>query len=284
VHALPIARDWTRWSLAAIVAVMTYLAALGGIGLIALGDARRDWQGALYGVLTLQLPAEISQARLEVVLALVRQTTGVAGAQALDQAETARLLEPWLGKSVPVDILPLPRLVDVRIDPVLAIDIEGLQQRLKSVAPEARLDDHRVWLFELLSVSSRLQAIVIAIMIVAAIVTALVALVTASSALTRNGERIALLHALGANDFEIGARFVIPLIGMALIGGTLGALAAAGTWHVVAAAAGSLFTSFSPSGADRRVMLLLAATTVATAVIAATAAAILSRRAVARLP
>src|SRR4051812_21985069 len=41
--ALPIARDPVRWSLAAIAAVMAYLAALGGIGLIALGDARRDW-------------------------------------------------------------------------------------------------------------------------------------------------------------------------------------------------------------------------------------------------
>jgi cell division transport system permease protein len=283
--ALPIARDPVRWSLAAIAAVMAYLAALGGIGLIALGDARRDWQGALGGVLTLQLPAETSQARLEVVLALVRQTTGASGAQVLDPAEIARLLEPWLGTSVPLDILPLPRLIDIHVDPALAIDVEGLQQRLNSVAPEARLDDHRVWLFELLSVSSRLQAIVIAIIIAAATVTVLAALVTASSAVTRNGERIALLHALGADDFDIAARFVIPVIGMALLGGAVGALAAAGTWQIVAAAAGSLgFTSFSPTEADRRVMLLLAAATLAIPVIAATAAAIVSRRAVARLP
>jgi cell division transport system permease protein len=279
------APDPMRWCLGAIVAVMAWLAALGGIGLIALADARRDWDRALGDVLTLQLPADTSAARLEVVLALVRQTTGVAGAQALDPAETARLLEPWLGKSVPIDLLPLPRLVDIHIGPPGALDLDGLQQRLKSVAPEARLEDHRLWLVKLLSASSRLQAIVIAAMIVAAAITTLAAVVTASGALTRNSDRLVLLHALGADDFDVIGRLVIPTGGIALLGGAVGALAAAGTWQVVTVATASLgLASAIPTVVDGRGILVLAVVTLASGIIAATAAALVARRALVRMP
>lgn len=284
-RALPIAPDPMRWCLAAILAVTAYLAALGGLGLVALVDARRDWDRAIGDVLTLQLPADTSAARLEVVLALVRQTAGISGAQALHPSETARLLEPWLGKSVPVDILPLPRLVDIRMDPAAAVDLDGLQQRLESVAPEARLEDHRLWLAKLRSASSHLQAILVAVMIGAAVVTVVGAVVTASGTVVRNGERIALLHALGADDLDIARRLAIPAGGIALLGGTLGAFAAAGTWYLVSAAAASLGLAFAtPALLDGRAVLLLAIIALASGVIAVTAAAVIAWRAIAWLP
>src|SRR5260370_15973743 len=55
----------------------------------------------------MQPPAEPSAARTEMALAVLRQTPGIAGARLVDPAETKRLLEPWLGPSVPLDQLPL---------------------------------------------------------------------------------------------------------------------------------------------------------------------------------
>jgi cell division transport system permease protein len=282
-RALPIVQDATRWYMAAIVAAMAYLAALVGIGLVALGDARGAWEGALDGTLTLQLPADASSARLEVVLAVLRQTPGVSVAQTLGPAETARLLEPWLGKSVPVDILPMPRLVDIRIDAAGGVDIERLQQRLQSIAPEARLEDHRLWLARLLSVSSRLEGMAAAVIAAAAAIAVLSAVVTVSAGLAQNRERIVLLHALGADDRDIALRFAIPAAGAGLLGGAVGALAAAATWRVFAGAAGTLDVWFAPGLADPRVVALLAAAIVASGLIAAAAAMVVAWRRLGRL-
>jgi cell division transport system permease protein len=282
-RALPVVQDATRWYMAAIVAAMAYLAALTGIGLVALGEARGEWEGALGGTLTLQLPADASQARLEVVLALLRQTPGVSVAQTLGPAETARLLEPWLGNGVPVDILPLPRLIDIRIDAAGAADLDVLQQRLKSVAPEARLEDHRLWLARLVSVSATLRAMAGMVIAAAAIIAALSAVVAVSAALARNRERIVLLHTLGAEDLDITARFAIPSAGAGLLGGAAGVLVAAATWQGFAGAAGSLGLALAPAVADRRVILLLVVVTAASGLIAAAMAAAVVRRRLVRL-
>src|SRR5205823_6135343 len=143
-----------------------------------------------------------------------RQTPGVSAAQALEQAETARLLEPWLGRSAPVDLLPLPHLVDIRIERADAVALDGLQQRLTSVAPEARLEDHRLWLARLLAASSRLQWVAAAMIVASAAVAAASAALTGGGSIARNAERIALLHALGADDAVVSARLLVPTAAM----------------------------------------------------------------------
>ncbi len=101
---LPLEIDQSGHLLPVIVAVLVYLAGLGGIGLIVLDDALRAFpEHALETTLKAVpgVPAEASNARLETVLALLRQTPGIQSVHLLEPAETARLLEPWLG-SVPV--------------------------------------------------------------------------------------------------------------------------------------------------------------------------------------
>src|SRR5204863_151334 len=61
----------------------------------------------------------------------------------LDQAETARLLEPWLGPAAAPDTLPIPRLLDIRTEPGAAIDITDLRQKLAAITPGSQLEDHR---------------------------------------------------------------------------------------------------------------------------------------------
>lgn len=283
--ALWLNRDASRWSLATAVALAAFLSAAAVIGLTALDGARRDWERVLGGVLTVQLPAETSQARLDVVLAMVRQTQGVTTARLLASADTARLLEPWLGKSVAVDILPLPRLVDVGIEPHAGLDLAGLRQRLKSLAPDAQLDDHRAWLAGLIAESSRLQHIGVAVVVVAALVAALSASGTIGSSFARSRDRILLLHMLGADDRDIAVRFVMPVAASGVIGGAFGALAAAALWTTLANAAASLqLPLVVPAVTDWPALLLFAATILASGVIPGSAAALSARRRLLQLP
>ena len=268
-----------------VILLAAYAAALGGTGLIALGDVARDWRQALGSGLTLQLPPDTSPARLEVAMALLRRTPGVTTAQPLKSSETARLLEPWLGKSVPVDIMPLPQLVDIRINAAAAPDLTGLETRLHGVAPEAQLEDHRAWVVRLLGFSSRIRILAIALIAGTCAIAVLVAGIAVSGSLSRRDERIALLHALGADDRAIAGAFVIPAGAAGLLGGAIAVLAAAATIRALAGAVWTLGVPWDlPSLGDRRVLLLLAGAALAGGVIAVSAAALACWRHLSRLP
>ncbi len=282
---LPLGRDASGRFLPWIVALMVYLAALGGAGLVLLGDALHDWDRALATTLTLQVPADATAARVETVLALLRQTPGVAAVHLLEPAETARLLEPWLGPSVPIDTLPLPRLIDLRIDPNSSIDFAALQQRLNSVVPEARIDDHRLWLGRLRGFAVRIEGVIAAVL--ALVVALMVASVVfaARTGLAIHHPVIELLHLLGAGDLYIARQFQIHALRLGLLGGGVGAVAAAVTLLVLAAAGRALDLPAPGSGlGDWRVWALLVATGMGAGLVAMTTARLTVLRRLARMP
>src|SRR3546814_19996918 len=63
-----------------------------------------------------------------------------------NRAETAALLEPWIGSSVIDPELPLPALIDVTFDGTergRAVQVRAL---LEKIAPHARVDEQTAWL------------------------------------------------------------------------------------------------------------------------------------------
>ncbi len=140
---LAMPRDATALLLVSMLALIGFLATLGCLAFVMLGDDLRAWNRSLDDSVTLQIPAETSAARIEMSLALLRQTPGIAELRLLDQAETARLLEPWLGPAAAPDTLPIPRLLDIRTESGAAIDIADLRQKLAAITPGAQLEDHR---------------------------------------------------------------------------------------------------------------------------------------------
>ena len=53
------------------------------------------------------------QTQTEAVLDLLATTPGIASARALTDEEQRALLEPWFGPDLPIDALPIPRLIEV---------------------------------------------------------------------------------------------------------------------------------------------------------------------------
>ena len=83
LRELPLGPDRSARFLPWVFALAVCLAGLGGAGLAALDGKVRDADQLLAATLTLQVPAGASDARLETVLALVRQTTGIAAVHLL---------------------------------------------------------------------------------------------------------------------------------------------------------------------------------------------------------
>ena len=283
---LPLGRDESARFLPWVVALMVYLAGLGGIGLIVLGGTLRAAQRSLGASLTLEVPADTSKARLATALATLRQTKGVVSAQVLAPAETARMLEPWLGPTVSLDELPVPRLIDLRIDPAAAPDLARLRQQLASVVPEARLDDQRPWLAGVRAGARRIETIVAPAIAGALALIALSAVFAVRSALLAHRSAVELVHLLGAADADIAGQFAIRSLALGLTGGAIGAAAALLT-VVALGGAGGVVQLPAPIGetgiADWRVWAVLIGGAAAAGLIAMASAQVAVLRWLARM-
>jgi cell division transport system permease protein len=285
---LPLGHDASGRFLPLIIALMVYLTGLGGIGLLLLGDTVRDyWSGAPTATLTVQVPAETSAARLETLLALLRQTPGVAAVKLLGPEDTAKLVEPWLGPSVAVDRLPLPRLIDLEVDPDRRPDLTVLRQRMNQIAPESRLDDHRLALSRLRGFAERLQQVIAVALAMVAALLVLTVVFVARTGLAMHQSVIEVLHLLGAPDRYIARQFQRHAWWLGVRGGVVGGIAAAVTVIVVARAGSALElpVPIAVRGlADWRLWVLLAATAIAAGVAAMVTARATVLRRLARIP
>jgi cell division transport system permease protein len=284
---IPLRQDASARFLPWIVALMVYLAAMGGIGLIWLIDTLRQWDEALAGALTLQIPANASQPRIETVLAALKQTKGVVSARLLGPDETAKLLQPWLGSGVPVGSLPLPRLIDVRVDPHATIDYKTLREQLASILPDARLDDNGSWLGGVRGFALRVEGVITAGVGVVTALVVMIVIFTARIGLTIHRSVIELLHLLGAQDAYIARQFQIHALSLGLRGGVVGVGAAAATVAVLGLA-GRMLQLPVPVAAygivDWRVLLLLIATCLIAGGVAMVTARVTVLRQLARMP
>lgn len=284
---VPLRRDASSRFLPWIIALMVYLAATGGAAMLLLADTVADWDKSLTTTLTLQVPADTSPARLDLTVALLRRTPGIVSARVLEPDDVARLLEPWLGSSVPIGNLPLPRLIDIRTDPGVTIDYATLRQHLDSVLPNTELDNNRAWLGSVRGFARRLEQVIgVGVLVVVALTVSIVVF-AARIGLAIHRSVVELLHLLGARDHYIARQFQLHALTLGLRGGIIGGIAAAATVAILGAAGQALQLSLPISGYgifDWRLWLLLVICGLAAGIIAMVTARITVLRQLARLP
>ena len=283
----PFAGDAARWLAPWFVALMVYVAGLAGIGLILIDETLRASETLLAGRMTVQVPAETSAARVETIVAVLRQTTGIRSVHLLTPSETSRLLEPWLGSAVPLEELPVPQLIDAGIEPVGAVDLGKLRQQLASVVPEIRIDEYGPVTRGLRARAGPVQALLGAAISGALLLVAALATFATAAAVAARRSDIELLHLLGADDRQIARPFATRALAYGLIGGGIATAAIAATVPLLGGT-GPLIRLAAPTEGiglgDWRLWLVLAVMTVVVGIFAAASARATVRRRLARLP
>ncbi|TCO71166.1 cell division protein FtsX [Rhodovulum euryhalinum] len=209
----------TQFSAAAMAFLAVFALALS----LAAGRLADHWGEALARTATVRISAPEGQmaAQTDAVLEVLRTTPGVATARTIPEDEQRALLEPWFGPGLPLDTLPLPRLVEVT-ETVEGMDAEALRLRLQGEAPGAVLDDHTRWRRPLVEAAGRLRLLGwLSIGLIGAAMAAMIAL-SASSALAANARVIEVLRLVGARDAFIARAFVRRFTRRALEGAILG--------------------------------------------------------------
>lgn len=252
---LMIARDAGSRFLPWLIAVMVFMAALGlsaSLGLKALIDG---WRAEAAGTLTVQVMPVIgadeaartaTEVRLGEVLAMLRETPGVARAEALSEGELARLVAPWLGNDPLVRDLPLPRLIDVRLVDGAELDIDALTARLRAVSPEISVDAHQLWLSRLTGLAQGLRLLALVVMGLVVLATAATVVHATHASLSVHREQIAVLHQVGAHDGYIAGQYAGRWLRLGMVGGLFGLLLAAPTLIALGWLAGRLEGALIP--------------------------------------
>jgi len=220
-------------SLMAVVAIMTFLAALtaGSVQLIAAAAA--DWGAEVAREVTIQIrPAEGRDIETDVAraVAAARATDGIAAVEAYSREDTERMLVPWLGEGLDLKDLPIPRLVVLKITPGATPDFLALRKSLAAQVEGASLDDHRFWIHRLSAMANTMVLAGLAILALMIIATALSVVFATRGAMAGNRDVVEVLHFVGAHDSFIANEFQRHFLWLGLKGGLIGGGAAAFTF------------------------------------------------------
>ncbi len=213
-----------------LVAAMAFLALLALAATAAAAALALHWQQGAGATLTVQVPRPLARAdtgeatRQAAVLAALRATPGIAAARALGEDELNDLLRPWLGEGAEKLALPLPAVIEVRLNGGEALP-EGLAARLAAIAPEVLVESHGIWLTRLAVLARSLQACATLMLLVVVAVAVAVVAVATRAGLSARREAIDIVHGLGAADGYIAARFATRATLLAGSGGLAGAVA-----------------------------------------------------------
>ncbi len=215
------------WLTGTASGAMAFIAVFALTLSLALGHLADYWSLDLAQSATVQIVAEGEALDLqtEAALQVLRTTPGVASAEIISDASQIELLTPWLGEGISTDTLPLPRLINVQIADT-GLDGESLLLRLKAEAPDASYNDHSFWRAPILEASNRLRLMVAVSLGLTALITVIIVVLSANTALASNQGIIRTLRLLGARDSYIAQAFVRRITLRATFGAGVGMILA----------------------------------------------------------
>jgi cell division transport system permease protein len=192
-------------------------------GALALFDQRDQ-------TVTVSLPtaglSETGDRDVERVLAVLGEAKGVASAKVVTDDELQDLIEPWVGERGGNDDLPLPRLIDVTLDPLVPADLKALEGRLRAIVADATIGiqivgrdqaERQATFFRIVGITLGVVLLIGAL--------AIVALITSLS-LAMHNDTVALLRYMGAQDGYLARQFERYALQSGLRGGMIGFFAA----------------------------------------------------------
>ncbi len=216
-------------SLAAVVAIMTFLAALTTGAVMMVVSAATDWQSEVGREVTIQVrPVAGRDLETDVrnAATIARAAQGVAEVRVFTREESAQLVEPWLGKGLALQDLPIPRMIVVKLLSGSMPDFAALRKTLAAQVPSSSLDDHRHWIDRMRAMAGTAVAGGIAVLALVLAVTVLSVTFATRGAMATNRPIVEVLHYVGATDGFVARQFQRHFLVLGFKGGAIGGGAA----------------------------------------------------------
>ena len=226
-------------SLTAVVAIMTFLAALTAGGVMMVVGAASDWQSDVGREITIQVrpvSGRDIEADVRAAADVARATAGIADVRVYSKTESEQLVEPWLGSGLALGELPIPRMIVIKLVPGSTPNFAALRQALAARVPSASLDDHRGWIDRMRTMADTAVVAGIAILVLVVAVTVLSVTFATRGAMATNRPIVEVLHYVGATDGFIARQFQRHFLVLGFKGGAIGGGGAIIMFGIVGAA------------------------------------------------
>lgn len=245
-------RGPTPW----VIAIMSFSIMV----IAATGLALANTAGMLTRAIEARYAVEVPNgaADLDRLLATIRAAPGVASAEAVPEQEMRRTLERWLGPAARSAELPVPALVNFDVRSGAAL--KSIEQRVRQVAPDARIVAHRESVAPLLGSLRVLQWVAFGLVLLLSGAAAAAVVLAARGALDTHRSTIEVMHGIGATDLQVTHLFQRRIAIDAFVGSLAGATAAALVLLLLTAGAtfaGELVGGATLSAGDFLILVLL---------------------------
>jgi cell division transport system permease protein len=222
---------WLSGPMPWVIAIMMFLVVLAAAAGLALGFAARGLDSHLTAQATIQI-VDANRARrdwaADRVVAALDKLPGVAAVHRISDDEMTELLRPWLGAGLADNDLPVPAMIDVTFDQGAEDMLVATQRTVRTISPQARIDDHAQWLAPLAGLIGSLRWLAVVLVLLMAAAAAFTVVLAARSALNTHQATIEVMHHLGSTDAQIAQLFQRRIATDALFGGAVGLLLASG--------------------------------------------------------
>ncbi|MEE9381358.1 MAG: cell division protein FtsX [Hyphomonadaceae bacterium] len=210
-----------------VVCALCFLAALATLSAKATYGAAAGWTSQVEGQLTIRLRGADMRAAEE-ARTLIEQTEGILAARIITREEMEDMLAPRFGSGGLPAGLPLPLMIDVEADPLVADIGPTLARHLTEAGFASIVDEHADWAGDVRrSLGAVRLAAFSAVALLIATALAVIAFATHAALLARQ-DIVDVLHFTGAEDRYIANLFERRFWLLGLRGGAIGALAALG--------------------------------------------------------
>jgi|GEM_PF-247013 len=217
----------TGRSLTLVVAIMCFLACLTAGAVYMINRSASAWLQDIASEVTVQIEPKEQAAQTELLVnnvqAFLGRQPGIAQVRSLGKNASAKLLEPWLGKSDALAELPIPRLIALELNRTAPPHFDNLRAALARQFPGVTLDDHRHWQNQIRTVTRSFALGGFAILLLVGAATTAVIVSATRSAMISNREIVEVLHFVGATDRFIAHEFEKHFLTLGVRAGLLGA-------------------------------------------------------------
>ncbi len=219
---LPLRGGGSGRFVALLVMVLVFVAAFAVTVSAYVGVLIADWERGVSGTLTVQVPVgDNGAADAAKALDVLTRHPAVARASLVPRAQVDALLKPWIGEGAVKD-LPLPVLIDVEMRESDPAAVTAVETSVKAAAPQAVIDDHRVWLARVASLARGLGMVAAAIIVLVTTALAVTIVFATRASLTEFAQVIEVLHVVGAKDGYVAGQFARRALLQAFAGGLAG--------------------------------------------------------------
>jgi cell division transport system permease protein len=219
-----------------VIAIMIFLAVLAAAAGLSIGHATSAIQGAIAGRITVQIVEanpDVRIAKRVGIARALRENANVADVREVGEQEMRALLAPWLGADGLEGELPVPALIDASVRDSSPTAIKALENAVRSIDANARIDRHADWMGPLSGLLHTLKWLAIGLVVVTGAAAAAAVILGSRAAMDQHRATIDVMHLMGATDVQISRLFERRVAQDAISGSALGFVVGVGVLIII---------------------------------------------------